>query len=89
MWLNTPTIVHARMLRGFVLRALHAMLEVRRVLVAGEDRDLALAVHQRRQLGHRLLAGLDVVDAVEREALRLRRVAVERHHGARRDRRRR
>ena len=56
------------------------MLQVRRVLIAGENRDLALAVHQRRQLGHRLLAGLVVVDAVVGEPLRLRRIAVERHH---------
>ena len=85
MWLNTPMIGHARVLRGLLLRALHAVLEVRRVLIAGENRDLALAVHQLGQLGHRLLAGLDVVDAVVGEALRLRRVAVERHHRQRRD----
>ena len=64
----------------FVLHALHAHLKVRRVLVAGEDGHLALSVHQRRQLGHRRRAGLVVVHAIEREPLRLRRVAVEHHH---------
>ena len=55
------------------LHALDALAQVRRVLVAGEDRDLALAAHLLGQLVHHRLAGLDVVDAVEREALRLRR----------------
>ena len=76
-------------LRRFFLHALHAALQVRRVLIAGEDGDLALAVHELRELRHHELARLDVIDAVEREPLGLRRVAVERHDRARRDRRRR
>jgi hypothetical protein len=72
--------LHSRVLGRFVFRALHPVLEVRCVLIAGEDGHFALAAHQRRQLGHRLLARLVVVHAVVGEALRLRRVAVEGHH---------
>ncbi len=62
------------------LGALHALEKIQRALVAGEDGDLGLGGHQRDQLAHHRLAGLDVVDPAKGEPARIRRVAVERHH---------
>src|SRR5258708_2428308 len=70
----------AGMARGLRAHALDALLQVRRVLVAGEDGDLALAAEQLRELGHDGLAEPSAVDAVEREALRHPRLAFSRHH---------
>ena len=67
------------------LDPLDAAAQVGRVLIAGEDGHLPLAVQQLGELLHDLLTDAEVVDAVVGEALRLRRVAVEGHdrHAAR------
>ncbi len=70
----------ARVVLRLVLHPLHPLLQVRRVLIAGENGDLPLAAHLLRQLLHHLLSHLLVVAAVERKAVRPRDIAVERHH---------
>ena len=75
-----PDDLDAVVLGRLGLHALDAPAQVGRVLVAGQDRDPALAAQQLGELAHHVLAQLAIVDAVVREALRLRRVAVERHH---------
>ena len=71
--------LNAGILGRFVFHALHSHLKIGRILVAGENRDLALPLHQRRQLGHCRRAGLVVVHPIEREPLRLWCVAIEHH----------
>ena len=71
---------HARILRGRLLDTLDTLAKIRRVLIAGEDRDRTLLTHLGRELIHHGFTSLDVVDAIEGEAPRFWRVAVERHH---------
>ena len=81
MWLKTPTMEMPGVLGRLLFHAVHALPEVGGVLVPGQDPHLALAAHERGQLGHHLAAGVHVVHPVEGEALRVGGVAVEGHDG--------
>jgi len=64
-----------------VADALGALLEVGRVLIAGENGDVALAAHDLGQFIHDLGAALLVVDRVGDETLAVGRVGIERATG--------
>src|SRR5205814_918454 len=63
-------------LRG-VLHALNTLLQVRRVLVAGQNRNDTFAAHEFGQLVHHLFAAFHIVDGVGDETFAVRRVGVE------------
>ena len=63
-----------RILLGFLSRALHAFLQVRRVLVSSENGNDAFVVHHFRQFRHRLMTAIDVVGTENGKAFALRSV---------------
>ena len=64
----------------FPPHAVHALAKVRRVLVPREDRHRALLLELCGKLAHHRLSEGLIIQAVEREAFRPGRVAVEGHH---------